>query len=82
MPIEAADKTAASQLSEVYTMRASHLKAATIVMAFIGIDFSSLRAQSPNGADEWRPIIWNLQSCVRSNAPIARAAGRPGLRPR
>jgi hypothetical protein len=52
MPIEAADKTAASQLSEVYTMRASHLKAATIVMAFIGIDFSSLRAQSPNDADQ------------------------------
>jgi hypothetical protein len=25
--------------------------------------------------DPWQPIIWNLQSCVRSKMPMARAAG-------
>jgi hypothetical protein len=25
--------------------------------------------------DVWQPIIWSLQACVRSNTPLARAAG-------
>jgi hypothetical protein len=25
--------------------------------------------------DLWQPIIWNLEACVRSNAPLARASG-------
>ena len=34
---------------------------------------STALAQSP--ADIWQPVVWNLQACVRSNMPLARAAG-------
>jgi hypothetical protein len=36
--------------------------------------FSSAHAQT-GAKDIWQPIIWNLQACVRSNMPLARAAG-------
>jgi hypothetical protein len=25
--------------------------------------------------DVWQPVIWDLEACVRSNAPLARASG-------